>query len=202
MTNSTFACPTLDDPLYQADCLHGAYGYNYQYLGNGRNDNNPARWDNFPVPFHRIKSVSNTIVVADSRGAGDPHGRHSYTLDPPRLAVEFGATRFGPTATPHTGDSGGGDVGPGLSTEIFGYSPAEARHKRKANAVFVDGHGEAMALLEFGYQLSDGSTPGLRKDTPVPIREPNTGTYTANNRRFNGEGSDPIAEKHRPGGVP
>ena len=57
--------------------------------------------------------------MADSRGAGRVHGKHSYSLDPPRLAVERYAQKFGP---------GSGDVEPGLDASLYQYSPVEMRH--------------------------------------------------------------------------
>ncbi|MEK7731072.1 MAG: type II secretion system protein, partial [Planctomycetota bacterium] len=34
MTNDVFTCPALDDEEYAKNIRNGAYGYNYQYLGN------------------------------------------------------------------------------------------------------------------------------------------------------------------------
>ena len=83
-------------PQHEFDIRNGAYGYNYQYLGNARRDSEGDRWDNFPVGSQRVRSAGQTVLFADSRGAGRIHGKHSYTLDPPRLAVEARATKFGP----------------------------------------------------------------------------------------------------------
>jgi prepilin-type processing-associated H-X9-DG protein len=181
MTNRYFVCPSLADE-FELDIRNGAYGYNYQHLGNSRVAESGDRWSNFPVGTNQIRASGRTVLIADSRGAGKVHGRHSYALDPPRLAVERGADEFGPGAS---------DVQPGLSPELYQYSPVEMRHKDKGNVVFVDGHAEGMSLAELGYQLNDDGVA-------MPIRDPQSGTYTATNKLWNGQGYDEIARDHRP----
>ncbi len=201
MTNATFACPILDDEAYAMDIRDGAYGYNYQYLGNTRAEKTRGRWDNFAVALHKIRSPSATIMAGDSRGAGHPHGRHSFTLDPPRLAVEANAERFGPNPGIYDENNPvyGGHVSPGFAIETYAYSPAEARHNRRANMVFVDAHAEALTLDELGYEVSDGSPAAQApRGEALPVHDPTTETYTATNRRWTGTGTDEIAEQHRP----
>ena len=140
------------------------------------------------------------MLVADSRGASRSHGRHSFTLDPPRLAIERNATRFGPSPEIWTGQPYSGDVSPGLDPTIYAYSPVEMRHAKLGNVLFVDTHARAMTLVQLGYQLSDGGD--VPDYTAIPIREPNAGTYTATNRMWNGDGSDRIADAHRPSDSP
>ena len=181
MTNKYFICPSHSDE-YELDVRNGSYGYNYQYLGNSRQDSDDKRWDNFPVGLSRLRSPGQTVLIADSRGAGRRHGKHSYSLDPPRLAVEQNATRFGPGAS---------DLEAGLTSELYQYSPVELRHGVRGNVVFLDGHAEAMKLEELGYQLNED---GIAK----PILDPLGDTYTASNKLWNGEGYDHIAVKHRP----
>ncbi len=181
MTNKYFVCPSLKDDN-ELDIRNGAYGYNYQYLGNSRQDTDDAQWDAFPVGVHRIRSAGQTVLVADSRGAGRIHGKHSYSLDPPRLAVERNATKFGP---------GNSDVGPGLDAALYQYSPVELRHNNRGNVVFVDAHAEAMNHEDLGYQVDEDGVP-------IPILDSMGGTYTASNKLWNGEAYDHIAVKHRP----
>jgi prepilin-type processing-associated H-X9-DG protein len=140
LTNNYFLCPSLKGPAAN-DIRNGAYGYNYQYLGNSRTDTAPPEYDNFPVGQTQIPTPSQVVLVADSRGADPRHGKHSYTLDPPRLATEKNAAKFGP---------GAGD-GP------IAHSPAEARHSGRAAVSFVDGHAETLSLEQLGYDVgSDG----------------------------------------------
>lgn len=181
MTNDYFLCPSHNDDT-ERDERNGAYGYNYQYLGNARQDTDEDRWDYFPVGLAQIKSAGGTVLFADSRGAGRRHGAHSYTLDPPRLAVERHAEKFGP---------GAGDVDEGLDPDQYAYSPVEARHGDRGNVVFLDGHASPMTLADLGYELDEN-------DVPRPILDPNSGTYSANNKLWNGEGRDSLAAKHRP----
>lgn len=199
MSHEVFTCPSLVDPRFQFDIRDGAYGYNYQYLGNTRKDTNPLRWDNFSIGLHRLTSPSNTVVAADSRGAGRQHGRHSYALDPPRLAVERDATRFGPNHDHYDPTSQSGDVEPGRNADVYAYSPVEARHNGKGNVLFVDTHAEAKSLLELGYQVEDGTLhPGIPVDTPIGVLDPSEGTYTATNKLWTGDNQDPLAAEHQP----
>lgn len=139
MTNDYFICPSFNYPQYdKRDIRNGSYGYNWQYLGNSRIVG--RRYENFPVRTSRVANPGRTVLVGDSRGGDVPHGKHSYTLDPPKLASEAGATMFGASGTP------------------FGHSPASARHRNSANISFVDGHASSISLVELGYILDrDGN---------------------------------------------
>lgn len=179
MTNQYFLCPAHNDDT-EFDIRNGAYGYNYQYLGNSRRETDEQRWDNFPVGLNRVKTASRTILFGDSRGGAKRHGKHSYTLDPPRLAVERRATKFGPGSGDVEGDS-----------DLFQYSPVEMRHGKRGNVVFVDGHAAPMNLQNLGYEVNENGFA-------VPILDPESGTYTASNKLWNGEGVDELAKEHRP----
>jgi len=183
MTNKYFLCPSLSDQQ-ELDERNGAYGYNYQYLGNARTDTDAQRWDNFPVGISRIRSGSQTVLLGDSRGAGKEHGKHSYTLDPPRLAIERDAKIFGP---------GDNDVPAGLEKSLYRYSPVEMRHGQRGTVVFVDSHAESMTLEELGYQVN-------KDGVAEPILDPLNGPYEATNKLWNGEAMDEIAQDARRGG--
>lgn len=199
MSTDAFSCPSLVDDQFTNDIRDGAFGYNYQYLGNTRHGKTRERWDNFAVGLHRIRKMAATVLLADSRGAGRVHGRHSFTLDPPRLATEQNAARFGPSVHAFTGDPRSGDLPPELEPEIYAYSPVEPRHSGRGNVLFVDTHAATMTPQALGYELADGTTPtDVPKGTPVPILDPSAGTYTASNRLWNGEDGDRIAREHRP----
>jgi len=139
MDNNYFLCPSLTGE-HERDIRNGAYGYNWQYLGNSliTVGDRYARW---PVKVSYVKAPARTVLMADSRGGGIPHGLHSYTLDPPRLAEEFDATRFGPSRL---------DV-----PDQLRHSPVEMRHNGRGNVAFVDGHAEAMLLRQLGYALDE-----------------------------------------------
>lgn len=180
MTNRYFTCPSHNDES-DLNVRNGAYGYNYQYLGNSRMDAKSQEWDNFPVGLGRLRSAGQTILIADSRGAGMRHGKHSYTLDPPRLAIEANAKKFGPSV---------GDVGGGLDPTLYAYSPAEKRHGDRANVVFLDGHADSKKPADLGYELND-------KGVPSGVLDPLSGAYSASNKLWNGSGYDQIAVDHR-----
>ena len=189
MTNKLYQCPGMDSDFTVRletgeqttaldDIRHGSYGYNYQYLGNARQDTDPSRWDNFSVGLHKIKATPNTVLVADSRGASLPHGLHSYTLDPPRLAREQNATRMGPDEN---------HVLPGDDPATMRFSPVEMRHNGQGNVIFADGHGSGMKLDALGYQLDE-------KGVATPILDPAEGTKW-HNRLWTGLGTDKFAEQ-------
>ncbi len=194
MTIDGFSCPALADEEFAMDIRNGAYGYNYQYLGNSRQDTDPDRWDNFAVGLHQIKAPGGTVLVADSRGAGKKHGLHSYTLDPPRLAVERDAVRFGPDET---------HVPEALDAARYAFSPVEMRHNRKGNVIFVDAHGEAMTQRKLGYQFDDDGPPVpiLDPATAAPPEE-DTKLQGYNNAKWTGRGRDRFAIKRDTGSAP
>ncbi|MFQ5462869.1 MAG: prepilin-type N-terminal cleavage/methylation domain-containing protein [Phycisphaerae bacterium] len=181
MTNGYFLCPSLKDD-FESDIRNGAYGYNYQYLGNSRRDADGNRWDNYPVTATRIRAAGRTVLIADSRGAGPKHGKHSYALDPPRLAIERKAVKFGP---------GLGDVSIGYDPSLYRYSPVEMRHAQRGNVVFVDGHAEKMSVEELGYELD-------ARGVPIPVLDPAVPGFQATNRLWNGGGVDKLAAQLRP----
>jgi len=194
MTNDVFTCPALDDEDYAKNIRNGAYGYNYQYLGNARQDYDPNRWDNFSVPMHRIKAPAGTVLIADSRGAGNPHGIHSYTLDPPRLAIEQNAMQFGPDE----------DMVPeGQDSVLYQFSPVEMRHRGLGNVAFVDAHAEAMTLTQLGYELNDKNIPipvVPPYDKKIPVKIPVLDSTDpdhkhATNRLWTGLGQDRLADE-------
>lgn len=186
MTVDVFVCPTLDDEQYSHDERNGAYGYNYQYLGNTRQERDEKFWDNFPVTNQRIKAPGSTVLIADSRGAGPRHGKHSYSLDPPRLAVEANAKNFGPSTT---------DVDSGGDAVVNAYSPVEMRHRKQGNVLFADVHGEAMTWKELGYEVGDVA-PNLGNALPIDPAVTTTGNWT--NKLWTGTGTDPKAPAAQP----
>lgn len=170
MDNDYFLCPNLRGP-YVADIRNGAYGYNYQYLGNSRTvdgpNGEPQGFANFPVGELAIKAPAATVLFGDSRGADPRHGKHSYTLDPPRLATEAGATVFGPKV-PNDG--------------TIAHSPAEARHRGSAAIAFVDSHAERMTPKDLGYEIGSGG---------VVVPDLGEGLI-ANNKLWTGLGRDEV----------
>ena len=159
--NEWFLCPGAPEWI---NSRNYPYGYNYQYLGNARPRGSRTAWGskiwiNYPVPTSRIRSASETVMIADSLGTAatvaktkrqgyyvdgtkdqDAVANKGYLLDPPRL----------------TGDSDRADV----ELPANYRSAPDPRHSKKANVAFCDGHVELKSLQDLGYVVNDdGSVP-------------------------------------------
>jgi prepilin-type processing-associated H-X9-DG protein len=177
VNNEVFLCTEARD---WTSTRNSPYGYNYQFLGNGRwgNQGESGGFVNFPV---RTSSVdgSGTVLAADAMGsaAGKPEaertpnrpdgsrdpelralGGHGYSLDPPRLTAE------GDFCDPQN---------PGGEHR----SAPHPRHGGKFNVSFCDGHVGTFSLRDLGYTLED--------DGRVSAFDPE-----ANNSLFSGDRRD------------
>jgi len=148
MDNDYYVCPSLKHYKYVRNIRNGAYGYNYQYLGNTRPNPTGTGYANYPVWFNQIRFPARTICFTDSRGSNIPHGEHAYLVDPPKMAVSKGARHFSPKNP---------TLGP------LKYSPADARHGGKANVAFLDGHAEAMTYEQMGYAVDPATKRPVEK---------------------------------------
>jgi prepilin-type processing-associated H-X9-DG protein/prepilin-type N-terminal cleavage/methylation domain-containing protein len=167
-----FLCPAVPN---WTNSRNYPYGYNYQFLGNARLRPD-GKWINWPVKTGRIKAAE-TVMAADCLGtaAGKPRrqrtgyyvdgtkdlfawGNKGWSLDPPRL-----------TATSDYADP--------QNRAPENRAAPDARHQRKANVAFCDGHVELMALQDLGYVV--------RPDESVAATDPK-----ATNRLFSGKGQD------------
>jgi hypothetical protein len=121
---------------------NGAYGYNYQYFGDGRLlPGSATEYRRFPVHPSDIADRQRTVLVMDSAGTGtEPYstppafdsaavGNHSFTVDPPRLP-ERGGTRLGSDG-----------VLPGLGPPVLPSRP-HARHRGGVCVLFAAMHVE------------------------------------------------------------
>ncbi len=148
MDNDYYMCPSLKHYEYARSIRNGAYGYNFQYLGNTRPNPAGTGCANYPVNSLNIKRPASTVVFCDSRGSDIPHGQHAYLVDPPKMAVSRGARHFSPKSP---------SVGP------LKYSPADARHSGKVNVAFLDGHAEAMTYEQLGYEVDPDTKRPVEK---------------------------------------
>lgn len=167
-----YQCPTVAERI---DESNHAYGYNYQFLGNSRLV--AGRFINYPLRRSMVQTFDRTVMAADcwgtaagvaeaartsytARGSSfNAVGNHAYTLDPPRLtpAADRGT---GALDSPRTG--------------------VDARHAKRANVVFLDGHAGAFAAADLGYRLNpDGA-----------VSDTGTTADPTNNRLFSGDGTD------------
>ncbi|MFN0137737.1 MAG: prepilin-type N-terminal cleavage/methylation domain-containing protein [Phycisphaerae bacterium] len=164
--SEAYYCPDAVWP----DERNAAYGYNYQFLGNTR-DNGRNVERNAKVSLTRIARPADTVIVADSAGTAaafamnarleyENNGRDEaasgnagWALDPPRM-------------------TGGSSRASGVSR-----SAPDTRHADKANTAFADGHVSAMRLSKLGYSVAEDG------------RVRNSGN-NATNRLFSGTGDD------------
>jgi len=131
------SCPSVPD--WEVG-RNNAYGYNYKYLGSGReNDSSPtAPFERFPVK--EVRSPAKTIAFGDSDGTGwtKPHengikdqhmlGNHGYTLDPTYIPDFCMDTYSAGSHEPYSWHNYRGYI--------------SDRHRGGSNACFVDGHAE------------------------------------------------------------
>jgi prepilin-type processing-associated H-X9-DG protein len=164
----------------------GGYGYNYQYLGNGRH---VATWSApYNVPFlariSSIQSPSNTIMLCDTEGTKAEQSNNAsgqtmdspwskngvYTIDPPlasRTIGSMGSRRAdgGPSTGLNYGYQGGVDGvlkgEDGATRSIPGDPMCRAtpagRNLGKVNAVYCDGHADASTPMELDDFDGDGN---------------------------------------------
>ena len=188
LDNEIFFDPELPD---NHSIRNGAYGYNFQYLGNSRNlvdGDGSTPMLNYPV--RRVRDEARTICFGDSRGGGLPHGGHSMTLDPPHMRPRTSGVVDSPSPSRAAGFDPYGPDETGTDIQIF-FSPAEERHNGRANVVFLDGHVDSLTLADLGYKVVDGVAQPQPADT--------SGTFPANplaalpwgdNRLWTGVGLD------------
>ncbi len=150
----------LPDTIYW-----GGYGYNYQYLGNGRTIGGTI--PPYCATTKDISAPAQTVAIADTNGSrdgGDVFTEHGvYTVDPPLGSVELGSKgsrRVSKTPGPGTNNSyyrpSDDELGP--AGEIFyryRSTPAE-RNGGKVAVVFCDGHAETMKLKQLDDYNGDG----------------------------------------------
>lgn len=167
LDNEIFFDPALPD---QKGIRNGAYGYNFQYLGNSRNLNDgdiTTPMLNYPV--RRVLDSSRTIAFGDSRGGGFPHGGHSMTLDPPHMRPRSdGKAVNSPSPSRIDGFDPYGPDETGTDITIY-FSPAEERHDGRANVVFLDGHVESRTLVDLGYLIDTTNTDLSLRGLAVPM---------------------------------
>ncbi len=136
-------CPSV--PNWEVD-RNNSYGYNYKYLGSGRDNavSPTAPFERFPVKS--VRAPARTIAFGDSDGTGwlrphvsgvnDPEmlGNHGYTLDPTYI----------PLFSEHT--YSGGVHEPWASKWRRTY--ISTRHRGRSNLCFADGHMEMMEPIQ------------------------------------------------------
>jgi prepilin-type N-terminal cleavage/methylation domain-containing protein/prepilin-type processing-associated H-X9-DG protein len=152
----TYLCPQVAD---WSDERNGAYGYNYQFLGNSRlrNEADLTSYKNWPVRSHNIRDAGRTVAAGDSMGtaatfpknervpySGNSReakglGNEGFNLDPPRV-------------DPVNGEMANGDSTPQSRTAV------DPRHRGRGNVLWVDAHASAQTMQELGYNIGAGES--------------------------------------------
>lgn len=176
--NSVFICPAVGD---WNNSRNYPYGYNYQFLGNARPQpsmagsgvTGAAKWINYPVMATKIKAAE-TVMAVDCIGtaAGKPElartgyypdgtkdlnarGNKAVFVDPPGMTMRS-------------------DFADAQNRAPANRSGPDARHKKKLNAAFCDGHVELLAPQDLGYKVNLDGSMGI----------------DGNNRLFSGTGEN------------
>jgi prepilin-type processing-associated H-X9-DG protein len=151
-----YVCPAVRE---WTDERNGAYGYNYQFLGNSRLSDPDVvdSYKNWPVQIAHIRHPARTVAVADCMGTAaswPPGQRREYrnnARDVDRLGNE-GFNLDPPRVDPVDGEMAAFDNSPQAR------SAADPRHRGRANVLWVDTHADAQTLDQLGYQFNpDGS---------------------------------------------
>jgi len=142
-----YACPSASRRAVDLNNSTQLYGWNYQYLGNGRNPTGfgPA----LLVSESQVETPAETVAIADSGGLAanlgtGTEGAGGYSIDPPLPNPLFGVYYGGAAA------SGRATVAP--------------RHNGGANLAFCDGHAKWLRIetLDADNRLWNG------RGTPAP----------------------------------
>jgi prepilin-type processing-associated H-X9-DG protein len=104
------------------------------------------------------------VVRFDSLAVNSPYWQQAY---------------FGGAYSSGVGPAGVNPYGPDEGTPdiVIPFSPAEARHRGRANVVFLDGHVESLTLFDLGYSLDAAGIP-MCQTTAVPIAGANNKLWT------------------------
>ncbi len=144
-----FLCPSAPETMRAKTWfdgtagVYGGYGYNYQYLGNGRSS------VLFSARDSQITHPAQTIAIADTQGAnfeGAPGAEGSYTIDPPVVTARGSGKTEGFYAT-------GSECGGAWNCR----SVPAARHLEMVNVLFADGHAKSQRLNRLDDFNGDGT---------------------------------------------
>ncbi len=163
---AAYVCPEASD---WTDERNGAFGYNYQFLGNARlsNTSDLDSYKNWAVRSSSIRTPAACVAVADGMGTAaafaandrrlyedddpidrnrgrNPHsyGNEGFNLDPPKI------------------DPVRGEVASIEGSNILRTAPHE-RHRGRASVLWLDGHGSVETLRSLGYEVFDDGRVGL-----------------------------------------
>lgn len=162
-SSEAYLCPEV---LEWADERNGAYGYNYQFLGNARlrDGGSTTAYKNWPVKSSWIRSPMSCVAVADCIGtaASFPrHGRKDYEQNRPgdsrsgRSVDALGNEGFNldpPAVDPKNGEMANLKGGANNARTAL-----HERHANKGVVLWLDGHGSRETLRSLGYEVDEES---------------------------------------------
>jgi len=155
-----YLCPAVPNWV---DERNGAYGYNYQFLGNARLvDKNKIRsYKNWPIPISRVRAPSECVAIGDGMGTAASFRTFERTLyednDPGlrktgRTLTAFGNEGF--NLDPPRVDETRGEMA-GFGGDHAVRTAVHMRHAGKGNVLWVDGHASSETLKSLGYEVDD-----------------------------------------------
>lgn len=154
--SEVYVCPEVAD---WTDERNGAYGYNYQFLGNSRlrDPSDVHSFKNWPLNLSRVRSPAGCVAVGDSMGtaASFPKGARRDYGNNTRDVQRYGDEGFNldpPTVDPVNGELAGDSHSPPVR------SAAHDRHLGKAQILWLDGHGTGQTLGSLGYSVAGDGT--------------------------------------------
>ena len=154
--SNVYVCPSARD---WTDERNGAYGYNYQFLGNSRlrDQTAPTSFKNWPTNLSRVRSPGGCVAVGDCMGTAAAYAgnlRQDYSNNS-RDAERFGNEGFNldpPTVDPAIGEIAGYNHDPPVRSAVHD------RHLGRANILWVDGHCSPETFKSLGYSVAaDGA---------------------------------------------
>jgi prepilin-type processing-associated H-X9-DG protein/prepilin-type N-terminal cleavage/methylation domain-containing protein len=152
-STKSYVCPSV---ATWTDERNGAYGYNYQFLGNSRlkDPSRPTSFKRWPVYLVNVRKSSECVAVGDSMGtaASYPRSRRAEYLDNSRDAFRFANEGF--NLDPPRVDMSNGEAAnlPNERTAV------DDRHRGKGNILWVDGHASPETLESLGYHVQADGT--------------------------------------------
>lgn len=147
--SESYVCPAVAD---WTDERNGAYGYNYQFLGNARlrDSGDPGSFKNWPVKLSRIKRPASCVAVADCMGTAasfhrplpyennsrevERYGNEGFNLDPPRV------------------DEDNGEM---AEFDEKKRTALDDRHVGRGGVLWLDGRAKLSTLKKLGYVVDE-----------------------------------------------
>lgn len=145
-----YLCPQVPE---WTDERNGAYGFNYQFLGNSRlfDASDLNSYKNWPVRSNQIRQPARTVAAADSMGtaASWPRDQRLPYDNNSREAQALGNEGF--NLDPPWVDVANGEMA-NFDSSPQSRSAVDPRHRERGNVLWVDGHAGAFTLQQLGYR--------------------------------------------------